>query len=369
MALATYWAACTEAVQGGVTEALQRQIQQFERDMQTNDWVTKVLPPLYHKLMKDLIDLRWYQILAIVGDWMNLRCTELRIAVKATKNPEHVKSLGDSQQWSAISRVMGIEEQSYIAGKEKEAPTFVAVLEACSAGRMNRDRTMRCVKLYAERNEAFHSGVKEHIKAYEYPTVAQMLHDALADLESICPAEKTVEKQFLKEHFEEMRDTWFKLMVVDNPITWQATDALKALTVRLKTGEQDPAQEEVQEVKGPGETFRPGIATEEEERKAFLSGGRPIPSIIDLEIPTRQQMPPGRKTVLDKKRKVSETADANTRVKLWARAIVGVEQAVIDQEASTTADRLLESAEAMCRGLRKASRAAHDVSTSPPGVS
>ncbi|KAL8748383.1 MAG: hypothetical protein Q9184_007345 [Pyrenodesmia sp. 2 TL-2023] len=100
---------------------------------------------------------------------------------------------------------------------------------------MNADHMIRLIHLYADRNSAFHRGLKEDLAAKQFDTVAHSIFEDLRDLSSVCPPDKPEEEVVMRAVLEQLRDEWFDSSYApDQPATWNHKPAIRAIQAELE---------------------------------------------------------------------------------------------------------------------------------------
>ncbi|KAI4192231.1 MAG: hypothetical protein LQ346_004410 [Caloplaca aetnensis] len=109
---------------------------------------------------------------------------------------------------------------------------------------MNADHMLSLIHLYADRNPAFHRGLKEDLEAKRFSVIANCIFEDLRDLSSVCQPDKPEEKMVMRAVLEGLRDEWFDVSCApDQPQAWNHTPAIRAVQAQLE--ESKVVKEEV----------------------------------------------------------------------------------------------------------------------------
>lgn len=212
-------------------------IRKFETDLSTKHFLNDVSSS---DLLQEVINLRRQSFLARYGDYTAYIATKLRQGAAAKKpKTQYAEKISGQFIWTGISKKLKEEAPTWRADRAKYpelVPTCYAVYANCrAAGIQNADRMMDLIHLYAERNAAFHRGIKEDLETQNYARIAQCIHEDLRDLASVCPPSMADEEIIFRALLEQMRDDWFDTSFApDQPGGWSFKPAIREVYDQLQ---------------------------------------------------------------------------------------------------------------------------------------
>ncbi|SMR43703.1 unnamed protein product [Zymoseptoria tritici ST99CH_3D1] len=300
---------CLKALRHGVTDDLQREIQDFESTMDTESWLKAALPDDMYAMTQEVIALRWLQVLALVGDFVKMDCAKIREAARNMQR-EGVNLLSGRYQWTEISAKLKEEKlihEKYGDARKDQTKTYRQVYEAARYAQLDFDEVCLCIHTYGQRNGVFHNDIEDKIREGYFSKLASTLYRTNQELYSLVPVEHQETADLLRRYFRKLRDRWFECYELDNPDTWQATEDLKQDRIkRRQSGESSV----------PSTPKKPSVAVpklspiQTDASTKYLQ--TPIAAPPHYRLPTTEQMPPAQNH-RPAKRDLSENAPPSGR--------------------------------------------------------
>ncbi|SMY26773.1 unnamed protein product [Zymoseptoria tritici ST99CH_1A5] len=322
---------CLEALQEGITEECQIQIQTFETVMDYEVWLKAVLPPFLRDMVADLANMKWNQSLANAADFVKIRCAELRDKSRVQKTPGF-ELLSGKNQWTEIWTNYVAEAEihkEYGYTRKDQTTTYRAVNDACHYAQLDLPSTLICIRTYAQRNGAFHNNVDADIINTHFTKVAKTLHMTIQDLYSCVPVERMEEGLELRRWFYDLKDEWFVCDDLNDPESWLATPALMKVRDDMRRSGTKSAPSTPTKPSASQPSRSPHTKKVSSQRSAaqlkYLQTEISAPP--HYRLPTLEQMPPAH-DYTPAKRDVSENANPSDRplkrfrVESWASVVI-----------------------------------------------
>lgn len=211
-------------------------IRNFDVDLHQRTFLKDVSSP---QLLSEIITLRCNAYMARYGDYAAHFVHILRKEAAVKPKTAFAAKLSGQQLWTEISAAIKDEHRVWSHQRAIHpdlVPTTYAVVENCRrAGIMNSAHMIGLIHLYADRNSAFHRGLKEDIAARRFDTIAHSIFEDLRDLSSVCPPDKPEEEVVMRAILEQLRDEWFDSSYApDQPSAWNHKPAIRAVQAELE---------------------------------------------------------------------------------------------------------------------------------------
>lgn len=203
------------------------EIREYDDDLSRREWLRENPSS---GLLADVLALRKMAYWARYGDYAGHIASHLRIKAAKDKT-EFWTELSGEHLWTDISAKLKAEAPDYKANGNQhpeQTPTTWAVYKACLTNAISFNPMINIIHLYADRNEAFHRGLKEMLEAERYWDIAQCIFDDLENLASVCPPDAYEEEETMRLLLETLRDDWFDTSFGPNNVQkWQVKPSLR----------------------------------------------------------------------------------------------------------------------------------------------
>ena len=170
--LQLYKAACMEALDeyentAEVSKDRLDEIREYEIAMSTKAWMAEVPNSAQEDLQRNLLQLRRYTFAARYGDCSAQLYRHLR-SEAMTATAQNWKDISGKYNWRTISDNIHEEEQLWSTTGSRypnKVKSTLAVYEACGNVGIAHANMIKIIHLYAKRNDLFHLGLTEEVKA------------------------------------------------------------------------------------------------------------------------------------------------------------------------------------------------------------
>ncbi|KAL8673898.1 MAG: hypothetical protein Q9168_001683 [Polycauliona sp. 1 TL-2023] len=226
-------------------------LRRFEIDIADRRFLHEISSP---DLLKELVEFRQYSYWVRYKDFAAPLVAQLRKIATQKPATMFVDRLSGTCSWHEISKAIRDESNAWKSSTRGPDLTSIrttyAVYENCQRAGINFDEMIRLIHLYAENNQAFHSGFQHDIKKANYWDIAARIYRDIIDLSSVCsPTTMAPDELGMWAALRKIRDEWFDASRdFDNPQAWIWKPALNDLRNQLLQNETTIA------VKGQGIT-------------------------------------------------------------------------------------------------------------------
>ena len=263
---------------------------------------------------ENLLKLRKYTYWARYGDYAGHMASQLRKKAGSAKTAFSEANSGQFL-WTDISQNIKKEEPSYKENcfrKIDTVTTTFAVYEACVHIGIDSDNMINLIHMYADRNKAFHKGLKEMLEGQKFLSIAKCIFDDLNELPSICPPELSDDESAMRALLEQLRDEWFDISSNPNePEAWIRKPAIEEAYNALQKSKQAREQHDLS-IAQRAENRK--IALDEDIDLLLQAATNPEDGKLLKKGPTS---PTTNKSGKSKKRKASQPIDVSNRSEAW----------------------------------------------------
>ena len=300
-----------EEMSQGERAARAEEIRGYDQEFNDKEWL---LENPASAILEDLLKLRKYTYWARYGDYAGHMASQLRKKAGSAKTA-FSEDISGKFRWIDISRKIKKEERSYneyCFREIDEVRTTFAVYEACRNIGIDYTIMINLIHMYANRNIAFHKGLKEMLEGQKFFDIAKCIFDDLNELANVYPPELSNDEAAMRALLEQLRDEWFDISFDPNePQTWIRKPAISEAYNALQKSGQAREQHNL------------SIAQRAENRKFALDED------IDLVLQAATNPEEGKlpkkgpaspttnKSGKSKKRKASQPIDVSNRSEAW----------------------------------------------------
>ncbi|KAL8698947.1 MAG: hypothetical protein Q9201_006293 [Fulgogasparrea decipioides] len=309
--LILYYEACTDYLlnedQYSDPEKSRRidEIRLFDIDINNREFL-KDFPP--SSLPQELINLRLAVYWTRYADYAGYLATIVRKEPQQLPKTPFAEHISGQSLWTKISAQLRNEEpeyQKYVFKYQALVKTTYAVYKAAERAGIDFDAVIGLIHLYADRNQAFHRGIKEDLASSSWNDIARKLFEDLRDLASVCPPDMAVEEDQMRAVLLELQSDWFDISSnPNNPSSWVPRVARLQQAAGIGQQSNQSAQAHAQQV------------AQNAVRRLALDQEKGMILAQALATPEKGKLPetgPGP----SKKRKASRTLEPEQRRKAW----------------------------------------------------
>ncbi|USW53578.1 hypothetical protein Slin15195_G068970 [Septoria linicola] len=229
LALVILKTACMDALELGITEQRQKYIRFCEAKIERQAWIRRALSSEDHAMMEDLVRMRWRQVFGLFDDYSSV-CLDggLSEKVRAWREEECRRPL--LRLWETLANEVAAQKVVSMDAKSKDSRDLKAYWtfkDACAGAASYEEDMLDCIRTYASRSSTYSESspspneIRDALAQCHWYTVANTIHKAIRDLDSVIPSTcEPEDRLLLKRYFYTLRDTWFSQVTFENSRTW-----------------------------------------------------------------------------------------------------------------------------------------------------
>lgn len=187
---------------------------QLQEDIETLEifwesyWEKVYGPECQNDVVKQLQDeLKETKFLAAIGDYLEPICADMKQCQLPNGQRNEFRYF---PYWADCLTFLDKEDQEFASGKESNYPLRNTVVGVAQMMNVEEGMVRFWISLYAERNMAFHSGLKDHIARAKWEKLAAHIETDIQNIASITPEAKKGDRYHINKTIDYFQTLYFK---------------------------------------------------------------------------------------------------------------------------------------------------------------